>query len=87
MNYTLTFTKRAKKDARKLKQSNLGGTVSELLDILEQNPYQNPPKFEKLEPPHSRKYSRKINDQHRLVYIIDDKAKIVDVLSMWTHYE
>jgi Txe/YoeB family toxin of toxin-antitoxin system len=87
VNYTLRFTTRAKKDAEKIKQSGLAETVSKLLDVLESNPYQNPPRFEKLQPPHANKYSRRINKQHRLVYTIDAQTRIVDVQSMWTHYE
>ncbi|MDP1549167.1 MAG: Txe/YoeB family addiction module toxin [Nitrosomonas sp.] len=32
-------------------------------------------------------YSRRINIQHRLVYQVLEKEKIVKVLRLWTHYE
>ena len=32
-------------------------------------------------------YSRRINSQHRLVYMVDEENKVVKIISMWTHYE
>jgi Txe/YoeB family toxin of toxin-antitoxin system len=87
VNWKLDFSHKAKQDAKLVKKSNFAKTVSKLLDILETNPYQNPPPFEKLQPPNANKYSRRINVQHRLVYKTDDEKKLVTVLSMWTHYE
>ncbi|MBQ1546363.1 MAG: Txe/YoeB family addiction module toxin [Clostridia bacterium] len=58
-----------------------------MIDILCNNPYQNPPPYEKLSGNLSSCYSRRINSQHRLVYTVDEKRKIVKILSMWTHYE
>ena len=77
----------AKKDAKKLASAGLKQTVQALLDIIQQNPYQNPPPYEKLVGDLSGTYSRRINIQHRLVYQILDKENIVKILRMWTHYE
>ena len=59
----------------------------ELLDVLRNDPFQNPPPYEKLLGDLSGKYSRRINIQHRLVYEVFEEQKIVRVLRMWTHYE
>ena len=58
-----------------------------LLEILEQNPFQSPPRYEKLLGDLSGAYSRRINIQHRLVYQVLEEDKVVKVLRMWTHYE
>jgi len=87
MTWKLEFSKRAQKDAAKVKKSSYGKNVSQLLDILEKNPFQIPPPYEKLEPPIDNSYSRKINGQHRLTYKVYKEEKVVKVLSMWTHYE
>ena len=87
MTWRIVYTKYALKDAKKLAQSNLKDKAQELLRILEANPYQAPPSYEKLTGDLSGAYSRRINIQHRLVYQILDSEKIVKVLRMWTHYE
>ena len=87
MNWTLVFTKQAKKDAKKLASSNLKPHAQRILAILTINPYQNPPPYEKLVGDLSGAYSRRINIQHRLVYQVLDSIKTVKVIRMWTHYE
>ena len=87
MSWKLVFTKQAQKDAEKLAAAGLKPKAQALLAILEQNPYQPPPPFEKLVGDLSGACSRRISIQHRLVYQILDDAKIVKVLRMWTHYE
>ena len=87
MSWKLVFTKQAQKDAEKLAAAGLKPKAQALLAILEQNPYQTPPPFEKLVGDLSGACSRRISIQHRLVYQILDDAKIVKVLRMWTHYE
>jgi len=57
------------------------------LDIIRENPFQNPPPFEKLAGDLLGAYSRRINIQHRLVYQILDDIKTIKVIRMWTHYE
>jgi len=85
--WELRYTNQAKKDAKKLASSGLKQKAQELLDIVSKNPYQNPPPYEKLVGDLSDAYSRRINIQHRLVYQVLVKEKIVKVLRMWTHYE
>lgn len=87
MNWTLEFTKTALKDAVKLKNAGLWKKGEKLLSVVEDNPFQNPPPYEKLIGDLSGAYSRRINLQHRLVYAVYEKEKIVRVLRMWTHYE
>ena len=87
MNWRVVFTRQAQKDAKKIAQSNLKNKTLQLLSLLEQDPYQNPPQFEKLVGDLEGAYSRRINIQHRLVYQILDEKCVVKVLRMWTHYD
>jgi toxin YoeB len=87
VSWRLVFTKQAQKDAKKIAQSGLESAASRLLDILREDPYQNPPSFEKLVGDLSGAYSRRINIQHRLVYQVLEEIKTVKVIRMWTHYE
>jgi toxin YoeB len=86
-NYKLVYTKQAQKDAKKVTSGGLKPKVKELLKILEANPFQDYPPYEKLLGDLSGAYSRRINIQHRLVYHVLEEEKIVKVLRMWTHYE
>ena len=87
MSWRLVFTKQAQKDAKKIAQAGLQSQTQRLLDILQNNPYQNPPPFEKLVGDLAGVSSRRINIQHRLVYQVLDEPKTVKVIRMWTHYE
>ena len=87
MNWKLVYTKQAKKDARKLASSGLKDNAKRLLEILEADPFQSPPPFEKLVGDLAGACSRRINIQHRLVYQVLDDIKTVKVIRMWTHYE
>ena len=87
MTWKLEFTKHAFKDAVKLKRANLWKKAEELLSILEKNPFENPPPYEKLIGDLQGIYSRRINIQHRLTYTVFEEDQTVRVLRMWTHYE
>lgn len=87
MKYRLTYTKQAQKDAKKLKGTPLAEKAKALLALLAEDPFQTPPPFEKLIGDLEGAYSRRINIQHRLVYQVLKKEKIVKVLRLWTHYE
>lgn len=87
MSWRLVFTKQAQKDAKKLIASNLKQKAQGLLDVLQADPFQNPPPYEKLVGDLAGAYSRRINIQHRLVYQVLEDEHIVKVLRMWTHYE
>ena len=87
MSWRLVFTKQAQKDAKKIAQSGLKTQASRLLDILQEDPYQNPPPYEKLVGDLSGAFSRRINIRHRLIYQALDDIKTVKVIRMRTHYE
>ena len=87
MSWQLVYTKQAQKDALKLAASGLKPKAQELLRILENAPFQNPPPFEKLVGDLAGAYSRRINIQHRLVYQVLEEERVVKVLRLWTHYE
>lgn len=87
MSRRVVYSKHALKDAKKLSKSNLKKKVKALLGLLENDPFQNPPPFEKLVGDLEGAYSRRINIQHRLVYQVLADQHFVKVLRMWTHYE
>jgi len=87
VSWRLVFTKQAQKDAKKIAQSGLKPQAERLLELLKENPYKNPPPYEKLIGDLSGAYSRRINIQHRLVYQVIDDIQTVKVIRMWTHYE
>ena len=87
MSWKLVYTKQAQKDAKKLAASNLKSKAEELLEILQQNPFQNPPQSEKLVGDLCGAYSRRINIQHRLIYEVVESEQTVKIIQMWTHYE
>ena len=87
MNWRIVFTRQAQKDARKLFAAGLKPKAEQLLQILQTDPFQDPPPFEKLVGDLTGAYSRRINIQHRLVYQILKKERVVKVIRMWTHYE
>ena len=87
MTWELYFTRQARKDARKLVSAGLKEKAERLLEIVQGNPYQNPPPYEKLTGDLAGAYSRRINIQHRLVYQVLDDESAVKVLRLWTHYE
>jgi Txe/YoeB family toxin of toxin-antitoxin system len=87
VKWRVVFTKQARKDAKKLSADGLRSKAETLLEILQKNPYQIPPPYEKLIGDLKGAYSRRINIQHRLVYQILDDEKTVKVIRMWTHYD
>lgn len=84
--WQLVYTKQAQKDAKKLSSAGLRPKAEELLAVLEKNPFQNPPPFEKLIGDLAGAYSRRINIHHRLVYQVVKNERVVKVIRMWTHY-
>ena len=46
--YKIEYHKKALKDIDKLKQNNLVKKVKALIEVIKNNPYQNPPPYEKL---------------------------------------
>ena len=68
VTWNLAYSKYALNDAKKLSAAGLRDKAQALLDILETDPLQNPPPFEKIVGDLKGTYSRRINIQHRLVY-------------------
>ena len=87
MTWELVYTKQAQKDARKLAAAGLKEKAQSLLAILKQDPFQNPPPYEKLVGDLAGAYSRRINIQHRLVYQVYQEERVIKVIRLWTHYE
>ena len=87
MKYELVYTKQAQKDAKKLSSAGLKPKAQKLLDIISENPFQNPPPYEKLIGDLSGAYSRRINIHNRLVYQVFEESRAIKVLRLWTHYE
>ncbi len=87
VKWEVVFAKHALKDAKKLSSVGLRDKAQALLDVLAQDPFQNPPPYEKLVGDLEGAYSRRINIQHRMVYEVFKKEHIARVLRMWTHYE
>ena len=94
--YRIVFEKRVLKDLEKLKAANISNKVRTLIDIIRENPYQNPPRYEKLVGNLDGLYSRRINIQHRLVYqVYSDPITVngieyqgtIKIIRMWTHYD
>lgn len=83
----IVFTKQSYKDYEKLKQyPALVEKVKSLVELLKRNPYQVPPKYEKLIGVVNT-YSRRINVQHRLIYEVRKDEDVVVIIRMWEHYE
>lgn len=87
MSWQLVYAKHAQKDALKLVAAGLKSKAQTLLAVIQENPFQNPPPYEKLVGDLSGTYSRRINIQHRLVYEVLEAEKVIKVLRMWSHYE
>ena len=84
--WIIKFTKNAEKDKKLVKSAGLEVKVKKLLNLIAQNPFQNPPSYEKLVGDLQGYYSRRINLQHRLVYKVHEDIKTIVAHSMWSHY-
>jgi len=87
LSYRIFYTKDAMKDVEIVKKSPFYQKTKELLNIIRENPFQTPPKYEKLIGNYKGAFSRRINIQHRLVYEVIENEKIIKIISMWKHYE
>jgi Txe/YoeB family toxin of toxin-antitoxin system len=87
VKWAVAFAKHAVRDAKKLAAAGLTDKAQSLIEVLANDPFQNPPPYEKLVGDLEGAYSRRINIQHRLVYEVFKKERTVRVLRMWTHYE
>jgi toxin YoeB len=87
VNWQIVYTKQAQKDAQKLAAAGLKDKAKALLAVIQGNPFQNPPPYEKLVGDLAGAYSRRINIQHRLVYMVLQDEQVVKVLRLWSHYD
>jgi Txe/YoeB family toxin of toxin-antitoxin system len=87
VKWRLFYTKQAQKDAKKISAAGLRKKAEHILEIISQNPFQNPPPFEKLVGDFAGAYSRRINIQHRIVYQVLSGQRSVKILRLYTHYE
>jgi len=87
VSYQLIYSNQAKQDAKKLKNTPLAKKAKQLLGVIRENPFEDPPPFESLVGDLRGAYSRRINIQHRLVYQVIEETKTVKVLRLWSHYE
>lgn len=85
--YSVVYYKKALKDIPKIKAAKLDKKTKALIELIKDDPFKNPPPYEKLQGDLRGAYSRRINIQHRLVYEVLEDEKIIKILSMWTHYE
>jgi len=86
VNYKIKFTKQATTDIKYLKKSHLVEKAKKIVEIIKEDPFSNPPPFEKLIGDLRGMYSRRLNIQHRLVYSVDENTKTVKIIRMWKHY-
>ncbi|MCJ7644099.1 MAG: Txe/YoeB family addiction module toxin [Candidatus Aminicenantes bacterium] len=87
VSWRLVFTKQVQKDAKKIARAGLKPQINRLLEVLREDPFRNPPSYEKLVGDLSGACSRRINIQHRLVYQVLGDVRTVKIIRMWTHYE
>ena len=94
--YRIVYDKQAIKDIKNLKSVRLDEKAKRLIEVIRENPFQNPPPYEALVGNLQGVYSRRINIQHRLVYqVYNDPVEVdgknyagtVKIISMWTHYD
>ena len=87
VGYKVFFSKLADKDKELLKNANLADKTIGLIDMISENPYQNPPAFERLRGNLEGLISRRISLQHRLVYKVFEEEKEIFIVRMWSHYD
>lgn len=85
--YSIVYTKKVLNDIPKLKMAKLENKAKALIDLIRNNPYKTPPSYEKLLGDLQGVYSRRINIKHRLVYEVHEDARVVKIISLWSHYD
>lgn len=86
MSSTVVFAKDPVKDARTVAAAGLKEKAQSLLDVVRDDPFQNPPPLEKLVGDLEGAYSRRINSLRRPVYEVFKAQRTVRVL-LRTRYE
>ena len=88
----IVFSSKAKKDLEfwyKSGNKSIIKKISELLRAIQENPFKGIGKPEQLKHNLSGVWSRRINQEHRLVYeIVDENTiEILNIISLKGHYE
>ena len=87
IEYELVFTQEALDDIQKHKKSGnkpLLKKLEKLLEELRQHPSTGTGQVEMLKHYKEETWSRRINDEHRLVYRIKDDMVVVLIICIWT---
>ena len=87
MTYEIVYTKKAVKDIPLLKAAKLDEKVKALIELIREDPYKTPPRYETLQGDMAGAISRRINIKHRFVYEVQEEIKTVKIISMWSHYD
>lgn len=94
--YRIVYEKQAVKDIKNLKSVGLDKKAKELVEVVRENPFKNPPPYEGLVGNLKGFFSRRINIQHRFVYQVYAEPVTIDgveyegtvkLIRMWTHYD
>jgi Txe/YoeB family toxin of toxin-antitoxin system len=85
--WEVILSKKAQEDLQNLKNIGLFDKAKELVAIIRENPFLNPPPYEKLVGNLKGLYSRRINIKHRLVYRVVKESNTIEILRMRSHYE
>ena len=89
MSYSIEFTSKALEGIEKLKKSGnkpVLKKIRKLLDELTEHPYTGTGQPEQLKHNLSGFWSRRINQEHRIVYAVDEKSVVVTIVSAKGHY-
>ena len=84
--WTIVFTKKALKDAKKASSSHLRKKLEIMLKDLQKDPFNTVTPYKELDDDLKGAYSRRISYQHRLVYEVYQNEKTVKIIRMWNHY-
>jgi toxin YoeB len=87
----ITYSPKAIQDLQYWKKSGnkiIQKKIQELIDAIEENPFEGIGKPEQLKFGLTGKWSRRINQEHRIIYTVSDQIQIVilNILSLKGHY-
>ena len=82
--YSIVYTKKVVGDIANLKSAKIDNKAKILLELIRNDPYKNPPSYEKLQGNLKGAYLRRIDIKHRLVYEVYEEDKVI---TLWSHYD
>jgi toxin YoeB len=88
----VVYSKKAQKDREFWKKSGnifIMNKITDLIEDIQLHPFEGIGKPEPLKHQLSGKWSRRINQEHRLIYKVTEEntIEILDILSLKGHYE